>query len=127
MNAPIAKPESIASLCLSFDFSTGFEQLTEKINLLMPELQFTRVVTRGNWYRLGGVVDGDYNPVSQNIAQWAEENSGGDVDNLIADYIDCGYFATRLAGKTHYFTAPCGEGPEQFIQLEIEELQEVLD
>ncbi|MCG7955454.1 MAG: hypothetical protein JAY91_08010, partial [Candidatus Thiodiazotropha endolucinida] len=127
MNAPIAKPESIASLCLSFDFSAGFEQLTEKINLLMPELQFAHVVTRGNWYRLGGVVDGDYNPISQNIAQWAEENSGGDVDNLIADYIDCGYFATRLAGKTHYFTAPCGEGPEQFIQLEIEELQEVLD
>ncbi|MBV2091967.1 MAG: hypothetical protein KUF72_13880 [Candidatus Thiodiazotropha sp. (ex Ctena orbiculata)] len=127
MNAPIAKPESIASLCLTFDFSAGFEQLTEKINLLMPELQFTHVVTRGNWYRLGGVVDGDYKPISQNIAQWAEESSGGDVDNLIADYIDCGYFATRLAGKTHYFTAPCGEGPEQFIQLEIEELQEVLD
>jgi hypothetical protein len=127
MNAPIANPETIASLCLSFDFSEGLERLTEEINRLMPELEFTHVVTRGHWYRLGGVVDANYQPISQNIAQWAEESSAGDVDNLVAEYMNSGYFATRLSGKTHYFTASCGDGPDQFIQLEIEQLQEVLD
>ncbi|MEJ2621076.1 MAG: hypothetical protein P8163_12655 [Candidatus Thiodiazotropha sp.] len=127
MNAPISNPEIIASLCRSFEFSEGLQCLTEEINRLMPELVFRHVVTRGHWYRLGGVVDADYKPISQNIAQWAEERSAGDVDKLVNEYIDSGYFATRLAGKTHYFTAACGDGPEQFIQLEIEELQEVLD
>jgi hypothetical protein len=127
MNAPIAKPETIASLCLSFNLCDGLERLTEEINRLMPELKFTHVVTRGHWYRLGGVVDAEYKPISQNIAQWAEEKSAGDVDNLVAEYMDSGYFATRLAGKTHYFTATCGDAPEQFIQLEIEQLQEVID
>ncbi len=124
---PFASPDAIASLCLSFEFSEGVERLTEEINGLMRGLQFSHLVSRGNWYRLGGVVDADYKPISRNIAQWAAENSAGDVDKLVADYIDCGYFATRLAGKTHYFTAPCGDRPEQFIQLEIEQLQEVLD
>jgi hypothetical protein len=127
MSAEIAKPETLATFCQAFDSDKGIERLSKQINQLMPNLNFTHVITRGNWYRLGGVVDSEYRPITQNIAQWADLTSGGNVDQLITEYLDAGYFATRLAGKTHYFTAPYGDAPEQFIQLEIEELMEVLD
>ncbi|MES9852856.1 MAG: hypothetical protein ABW170_13635 [Candidatus Thiodiazotropha sp. L084R] len=128
MSAPLAKPEELAMLCLSYDITNDdIGGLSKEVNKLMPDLNFAHVVTRGNWYRLGGVVDSKYQPISQNIAQWAETTSDGDIDNLITEYIDAGYFATRLAGRTHYFTASHGDAPEQFVQLEIEELQEVLD
>ncbi|MEJ2693103.1 MAG: hypothetical protein P8166_08620 [Candidatus Thiodiazotropha sp.] len=123
----LAGAEQLAQQLSELAGCEGTEALSEKINSLMPGLRFTHVVTRGNWYRLGGVVDAAHRPVSGNIAQWAEQVSAGDVERLLAEYADSGYFATRLAGKTHYFSAPSGEAPEAFIQLEIEELREVLD
>jgi hypothetical protein len=127
MSPELANPEQVAVICSEVTDAAGHAALCEKINNLMPELNFVHVATRGNWHRLGGVVDGDYQPVSNNIARWAEEQSGGDVDKLFAEYGGKGYFVTRLAGKTHYFCASCGARPEAFIQIEIEELQEVID
>lgn len=127
MNHAVAKPEQLSQVCERTDVQDGIDPLNKSIRALMPELDFQYVLTRGHWYRLGGVVDRSYQPVSDNIVHWAETESGGDVDELIAQYIDSGYFATKLSGKTHYFTAPVGDNPEDFIQLEVEELQEVLD
>lgn len=123
----LAKPEDLARLCSELGTTIGFEALSERISALMPGLSFNCVITRGNWHRLGGVVDAEYQAISHNISHWASRESEGDIDKLIAKYMAAGYFATRLAGKTHYFTAPCGDNAEDFIQLEIEELQEVLD
>lgn len=127
MKDHLANPEHLSHLCEQVSVEEGVAILNTKIRDLMPELDFQFVLTRGNWHRLGGVVNGNYQPVSDNIVHWAETESGGDVDELMARYMDAGYFATILAGKTHYFTAPTGEDPENFVQLEIEELQEVLD
>ncbi len=127
MDVTIAKPEVLAAICQEYDWEKGLQGLIDEINQSMPDLTFSHAVTRGHWHRLGGVVDKDYQSISNNIAHWAEDVSGGDVENLIAEYMDAGYFATRLAGKTIYFTAPCGDNPEAFVQLEIELLQEVLD
>jgi hypothetical protein len=127
MGVQLPKPEDLATICANLSVDDGIDALTARINELIPGLNFDCVVTRGNWHRLGGVVDADYRPVSSNIVHWAEQTSGGDVDELIVNYLDAGYFATRLAGKTHYLTASCGDAPDAFIQLEIEELQEVLD
>lgn len=121
------KPEQLAQLCGSVDATAGLDVLTEQLRRAMPGTDIARVLTRGGWHRLGGVVDAGYHPVSGNIAQWAEHESGGDVDALVSRYLDKGFFATRLAGKTHFFTFPVGDGAEDFVQLEIEELQEVLD
>ena len=123
----LAKPEQLAQLCKDAPVEDGLQVLCDKLNDLMPELEFSHVTTRGHWHRLGGVIDADYTPVSDNIVQWAEEVSGGDVDEIIAAYGDKGYFATRIAGTTHYLSASTGEAPEDFIQIEIEELCEVLD
>lgn len=127
MHALIADVEQLTRFCREADAQAGPQALVDGVNGLMPELDFHRVLTRGNWHRLGGVVDGAYGRISDNIVHWASEVSGGDVDELIAAYVDKGWFATQLSGKTHFFTASCGENPEDFIQIEIEELQEVLD
>jgi hypothetical protein len=127
MDDLVAKPELLAQVCTQTDASLGLDGLQAQLTTLLPDLAFDRVLTRGHWHRLGGVVDADYQPISDNIVHWAERESAGDIDELIARYAGRGYFATRLAGKTHFFTAPFGAKAEEFIQLEIEELQEVLD
>ncbi|MET0065354.1 MAG: hypothetical protein ABW076_03320 [Candidatus Thiodiazotropha sp.] len=127
MDELLSHSDKLVKLCQELDPQQGLSALQEAVNELLPDPALSCVLTRSNWHRLGGVVDSQYQPIAGNIAQWAEEVSGGDVDQLIAEYDDKGYFATRLSGKTHYFTAPLGDKPDQFIQLEIEELQEVLD
>lgn len=122
-----AGAEKLAQLRQDTDTAGGPSGLVGKLTHLMSELDFECVLSRGGWHRLGGVVDAQYQRVSDNITHWAEDESAGDVDGLIARFVDKGWFATRLAGKTHYFTAPCGDEADDFVQLEIEEIQEVLD
>jgi hypothetical protein len=123
----LAKPEALARLCADTIPSDGLNALIETTNALMPGRPFQLVLTRGGWHRLGGVVDRDYKRVHRSIAHWIGEHSDGDVDGLVADYADAGFFATRLNGKTHFLTRACGDAPQDFIQLEIEELHELLE
>ncbi|HYQ70680.1 MAG TPA: hypothetical protein VET88_02000 [Gammaproteobacteria bacterium] len=127
LSARPAQLAQLAQLCSTADAEAGLDVLADKLRAVLPGTDIRPVLTRCGWHRLGGVVDAAYRPVSDNIVQWAEQESGGDVDELVCRYLDAGYFATRLAGKTHYFTYPCGDGAEDFVQLEVEELQEVLD
>jgi hypothetical protein len=127
MDDLVSLPERLAQLCSRTAAGPGLDNLQSQMQCLMPDLSFDWVLTRGHWHRLGGVVDARYRPVSDNIVRWAERESAGDVDQLIARYEGKGYFATHLAGKTHFFTATCGPRAEDFLQLEIEELQQVLD
>mgnify|MGYP006935315147 FL=1 len=117
----------LEKLCSEITASDGLGFITQRLKKIFPEYDFKYVLTRGNWHRLGGVVDGQYQRVSDNIADWVNEQSTGDIEDFMLRFVDEGYFATVLAGKTHYFTASCGKSAEDFIQLEIEELQEVLD
>jgi hypothetical protein len=118
--------EALAGLCTELDASQGVQILQQALNDRLPAYDLVCVLTRTHWHRLGGVVDARYQPVSSNITKWAEAQADGDVDKLVAEYIGKGYFATHLAGKTHYFTAPVGDQAGQFLQFEIEELQEVI-
>jgi len=127
MAVRLAGPEILARLCGELTVTDGIDTLTQRINARMPGLTFEWVLTRGSWHRLGGVVDAAHRPVSGNILQWAEQESENGMEALLARYAGAGYFATRLSGKTHYFTASWGEAPEAFVQLEIEELQEVIE
>lgn len=127
MQTSITNPERFIELCAEVSPSDGIPALEAALKNLLPEHDFRWVLTRGHWHRLGGVVDGSYQRVSDNITHWAEVESAGDIDELIAKYQDAGYFATQLAGRTLYLTAPTGEQAEDFLQLEIEELQEVLE
>lgn len=126
MTLPVNE-DRLKSLIDSFIPGTEAASVVGALNDLMPELEWRRVMTRSHWHRLGGVVDKDYQRVADNLREWVEAIGGEDVDDLIAQYADLDYFATRLAGKTHYFTAPCSDSPADFLQLEVEELQEVVD
>ena len=94
---------------------------------ILPDLDFHHVLTRGGWHRIGGIVDGEGKRITHTLREWLETMSGGDVQALYEEYGEAGYIATCLQGKTHYFIAQTGESAGDFVQLEVEELQEVTD
>jgi hypothetical protein len=117
----------LAELCASVSGPFDASGLADAVRGLMPDLEVRYAMARSGWHRLGGVVDLDGARIAQSIVDWAEAESEGDIDDLMFKLVGQRYFATRLNGLTHYLVAPTGPEPQDFIQLEIEELQEVLD
>lgn len=103
------------------------EAVLERLQAEVPELSIRHATVRTGWHRLGGIVDADYRPVARNIEHWAEDVSGGDLDLLMDQCAEIHGFVTKLEGATHYLTAATGECAADFIQIEIEGLQEVID
>jgi hypothetical protein len=118
---------TLAATCSQMEPQQGMEALQQKLQEDMPALEFEQVLTRGGWFRIGGVVDIDGERVSDSLAKWAESESGGDPLELYHKHGAENLFATRLNGKTHYLVAQTGERPQDFVQLELEEVQEVVD
>lgn len=109
--------------------SAGPAVLARELAALAPELTFRQVLSRGRWYRLGGGVDANNVHLSDNLETWAEQELAAHDDDMAAlgdDYAGRGLRATRLTGRTHYFVAATGAGATDFVQVEIEELQEVV-
>lgn len=85
--------------------------------------------TQNQGVRHGGVIDhaGDF--ISSDLGQWAEgelAKHGGDFHAFAEQYEGQGLRATKLLGKTHYLVASTGSTAAEFLQVEIEELQEVV-
>ena len=118
--------DHIANTCASTKVESDHALLLKKIQKIYPELTFLHVLTRGGWHRPGNVVaeTGEY--IARNLRVWLESESSGDINTLIDKYAGSGYVATRYIGKTHYFVAQTGMAADEFVQLEIEELQEEL-
>lgn len=124
-----ALADAVSGLCSCTPVSAGPAALANAIAAVAPKLSFRQVLERGGWYRLGGVVDADGERVADDIQGWAEAELAGHGDDLAALADDCaerGLRATRLTGKTHYWMAQTGNGAADFIQIEIEELQEMV-
>ncbi len=119
---------SIQECCTRTPVSGGPAALVNQLEQQLPEWQFRHRFNRGGWYRLGGVVDGAGNSLSENLESWSEQTldeHDGDMASLL-DALDANArYATRLVGSTHYLVAPAGESPDDFLQLEVEELQEM--
>lgn len=94
-----------------------------------PEWPFRYRMNRGGWYRLGGVVDEAGVRIADSLEAWGEaalRAHGGESGALIDALLEAApLFATRYTGSTHYLVAPTGDGPGDYLQLEIEELQEM--
>jgi hypothetical protein len=108
--------------------SAGPGVLAKELARTAPDWHFRHAFCRGGWYRLGGVVDEAGNRISPNLEAWAEaalEERNGDLRFLFDDFADRKLYATRMVGRTHYLVAPAGDGAADFLQLEIEDLQEV--
>ncbi|MFA7321457.1 MAG: hypothetical protein WC000_08335 [Dokdonella sp.] len=119
----------IAELCVRVPASAGPDALARALSALVPELVFREVLARGGWYRLGGVVDAAGVHLADDLEQWAGAElaaRGDDMGALCEDFAGRGLRATRLSGRTHYFVAASGPSATDFVQIEIEELQEVV-
>jgi len=127
MSESLPGTEELTALCEQALLESGMPGLEAALEQLFQDTRIKWVLTRDGWHRLGGVVDSDLNRISGNISEWAEKQCDGDSEALLANYMDSAYLVTHIAGKTHYFTLPVGEKPEDFIQIEIEELQEVVE
>jgi hypothetical protein len=104
--------------------------LLEIANRIRPGCTFRYALNRGGWYRPGGIITADGTRIAESLATWAKIELAacdGDMGELVDRHIDKGLVVTRHTGRTHYFVAPYGPAPADFLQLEVEELQEVLD
>jgi hypothetical protein len=100
-------------------------RLLEMANKIRPGCTFRYALNRGGWYRPGGVVTADGTRIA--VESWVKAQGSDDVDEFVERYMDSGLLVTRHTGRTHYFVAAYGPAPADFLQLEVEELQEVLD
>ncbi|MER2518379.1 MAG: hypothetical protein ABTR92_18630 [Candidatus Accumulibacter phosphatis] len=119
---------AIVETCLKVPVSSGPGALVKALTQALPEWKFRHVMSRGGWYRLGGIVDDRAQRLSDNLGDWAEKalaQSGGDLAGLMDEFADQRLYATRLVGQTHYLVATAGTGSADFLQLEIEDLQEM--
>ena len=123
---------AIVMACSRVPATQGSTALTKAIGAAVPEWKFRHALCRGGWYRLGGLVFADGERVADDLEAWAEErleavdqDAGALAEELLDQYGDRRLYATRLVGKTHYFVAPAGETADDFLQLEVEELQEM--
>ncbi len=120
---------ALAEMCVRVPVSVGAAGLAREVTRLSPQLFFRDVLSRGGWYRLGGVIDKSGQRLSDDLARWMEAElatRGDDLHALVEDYAASGIRATRMLGKTHYLVASTGSLPSEFLQVEIEELQEVV-
>ncbi|WP_256091519.1 hypothetical protein [Candidatus Thiosymbion oneisti] len=117
----------IADACNGKPASVSPPAILALLQEQVPELRLGYAMTRTGWHRLGGVVDADHRPVAQHLAAWAQAQSGGDLERLLDTCAASGGFVTRLEGRTHYLTAVTGERARDYIQIEVEQVQEVIE
>lgn len=117
----------VAQACAALPEGATPEDLTAAIQAVLPDLEVRHVLSRGGWHRLGGVVDINGERIARHIGEWAEAEADGDVENLLAKLSGLVYFATRLNGQAHYLVARTGPAAADYLQIEIEALEEVLD
>lgn len=104
--------------------------LMEVANRICAGSTFRYALNRSGWYRPGGVIQADGTRIADSLETWAKSELAlceGDMHELGERYADSGLLVTRHSGRTHYFVAAYGPAPSDFLQLEVEELQEVLD
>ena len=119
----------VAEMCVRVPVTAGNAGLARELASLAPQLCFRDLLSRGGWYRLGGVVDAQGTRLADDVLKWAESELAtrkDDIHALVDDYAGSGLRATRLVGMTHYLVAVTGPMAADFVQIEIEELREVV-
>jgi hypothetical protein len=119
---------AVVETCAKVSVSSGPGALVKALSLELPEWKFRHALSRGGWYRLGGILDLQGQRVSDSLETWVEkalDERDGDFARLVDDFADQRLFATRLVGQTHYLVASVDDSSDGFLQLEIEDLQEM--
>jgi len=119
---------AVVESCAKVPVSNGPGALVKALGQALPDWKFRHAMSRGGWYRLGGIVDQNGSRISDSLESWVEnalDGRDGDFARLIDDFAGQVLYATRLVGQTHYLVASAGDGSDDFLQLEIEDLQEM--
>jgi hypothetical protein len=119
---------AVVETCARVPVSSGPGALVKTLGQALPDWKFRHALSRGGWYRLGGIVDANGQHLTDNLEAWVEtelDDRDGDLAHLAEDFAGKKLFATRLVGQTHYLVASAGDGSDDFLQLEIEDLQEM--
>jgi hypothetical protein len=117
---------AIVETCTKVQVSSGPNALVKALHNELPEWKFRHAMSRGGWYRLGGILDGNGQRVSDSLESWVEDaidERDGDIARLVDDFAGQTLYATRLVGQTHYLVASAGVDSDDFLQLEIEDLR----
>ena len=119
---------ALAEACVHIPVAQGPAGIAQELARMAPDLSFRQVLSRGGWYRLGGVIDAQGQHLADDLERWAEDELAAHDDDfaaVAAAHQSEQLRATRLTGKTHYWVAPTGRRATDFVQVEIEELQEL--
>ena len=119
---------AIVETCTRTPVSAGPLALAKALGAALPDWKFRHAFSRGGWYRLGGIIDQAGTRISDNLEKWVEQaldQRDGDLPALIDEHAGAHLHATRLVGQTHYLVASVGNDHDDFLQLEIEDLQEM--
>lgn len=119
---------AVVETCTKIAVSSGPGAFAKALGQALPDWKFRHAFSRGGWYRLGGIVDAQGERISDNLESWVEaalDERDGDIGKLIDDFAGQTLYATRLVGQTHYLVASAGDGSDDFLQLEVEDLQEM--
>lgn len=120
----------LSKLCKETIASAGDETLVERIQKSYPNYPISFARKGHEWYRLGGVIKPDSTRIAIDLNEWAERTyieCGHDFDVLL-DYCEEGSFlATRHKGVSLYLVAQTGTKAEDFVQIEVDRMQEVAD
>lgn len=90
---------------------------------------FAPRVSRGGWFRPGRILDAEGGCVADDALGWLDQAWAAvdlDGERLAEQLSDKRLMLTREQGITHYLVAVCGTGPADYLQLEVEEVQEVI-
>ena len=117
----------VAGACAGDLDSISPPDILARIREQAPELELGYAMARSGWHRQGGVVDSGYRRIAEHIGTWAEEQAEGGLDHLMDRCAAIRGFVTKLEGCTHYLTATTGARAQDFIQIEVEQVQEVIE
>ncbi|TCS61748.1 hypothetical protein [Varunaivibrio sulfuroxidans] len=127
MSVDIARKQSLAQACAEVLPTADLDTLANKVRSVLAVAELNWTVTRRGWHRAGGIVAADGARIAESLPEWIASKAGEDVLDLYEGLLARAPRVTRLDGATHYFAAPTGSQPWDFIQIEIEELTEVAD
>lgn len=119
---------AVVETCTKVPVSSGPGAFVKALSSALPDWKFQHALSRGGWYRLGGIVDGNGQRISDSLESWVEaalDERDGDFGQLIDDFAGQTLYATRLVGQTHYLVGSAGDDADDFLQLEVEDLQEI--
>lgn len=122
--------EQIAKLCKNLLPGKDDLSLISGLQVLLPDVHVRLARLGSEWYRIGGVVDGDGQRVSKDLIEWVDRTyleCGQNFQVLIEYALEQRLIATRHVGRTLYFVIETGRQAEDFILLEIDKILEVSD